>query len=106
MTGIPGIAVKTGIKGRGLWLRFFVLFLATGISLISSCGKEYSEENGAGSASQGTLTLSFQHTVKNFILNFDDQYTTDFGETYRVSSFKYYLHNITLVSGPETAALL
>lgn len=84
--------------------KFLNLYIALFIILLTSCGKERSVENDTGL--QGDVTVKIRHAVKNFPLNFTDQYTTDFGETYQVTSFKYYLHRIALVNSRGNTVML
>jgi hypothetical protein len=70
--------------------------------LVAACKKE----NSAEGAARGDLILYFNHVVNDQILNFGDDYTTDQGEPYTVSSFKYYIHDIKLLNDKnETVSL-
>lgn len=68
----------------------FLLFA----SLLSGCAKEFSSDNGE----TGNVTLSFSAVVKAAPLAANQQYTNDWGENYTVTTFKYYLHDISLVN--------
>lgn len=67
------------------------------VSLFGGCKKEKSDEDEATSQS-GTITLSFDHSVRNESLIFGTPYTNDIGEDYTVDRFKYYVHDIKLVN--------
>ncbi|MEP7259409.1 MAG: MbnP family protein, partial [Flavitalea sp.] len=75
------------------------------ILLFSACAKEDSTESLRPSA-EGAISLSFRNTVNNATLNFTDQYTNDCGETYTVSRFRYYVHDIQLLNNAGEAVNL
>lgn len=67
------------------------------ILLLNSCAKEQSIEV-IPEPQEGTIVLSFTHAVRNQPLTFTDEFTNDWGETYTVNRFKYYLHDIRLLN--------
>ena len=73
-------------------LTFFTL-LFVGL-LFTGCSKELSDEQ----SETGTVSLSFSAVVKNQPLAGGQEYTNQWGENYSVSTFKYYLHDISFVS--------
>jgi len=48
------------------------------------------------SIAQQKITLSFKNVVADKLLNTDSNYTNQFGETFKVRNFKYYISNIVL----------
>ncbi len=67
-----------------------------GALLLSSCNKEFSQENNA--VPSGEVTLAFQHSVDVSPLNYTDEYTTSQGEKFTVNSFRYYIHDVQLTN--------
>lgn len=64
-------------------------------SILGACKKEDSN-NAKGQT--GTITLSFDHSVKSDPLVFGTTYTNDLGEDFTVGRFKYYVHDIRFVN--------
>ena len=73
-------------------LTFFTL-LFVGL-LFTGCSKELSDEQ----SETGTVSLSFSSVVENQPLAIGQEYTNQWGEKYSVSTFKYYLHNVSFVT--------
>ena len=74
-----------------------VIPILVSLLILTGCFKEFSSESGVV-PTNGNVTLSFSNVVKDRVLNFTDQYTNAWGENYTVTTFKYYIHDISLVS--------
>jgi hypothetical protein len=71
----------------------FLMLLLFGL-LLTGCSKELSEEE----SDMGNVALSFSSVVKDQPLQTGQEYTNQWGENYSVSTFKYYLHDISFVT--------
>jgi hypothetical protein len=74
-----------------------ILLPAITLLTLFSCKKESSTEGNAPPVT-GTVVLNFHHIVKDKVLNFTDTYSNDHGEQYTVEGFKYYVHDIQLIT--------
>ncbi|HRE51937.1 MAG TPA: hypothetical protein PK339_10970 [Flavitalea sp.] len=88
---------------KGLSSYFFYLPYGACLAfLLLSCNRENSIE-WERPADRGELKIVFQHVVKDAPLSFGDEYLNDWGERYNVHSFKYYIHDIQLISAEGDA---
>jgi hypothetical protein len=74
-----------------------VLVFVVIASLSGACKKDNSSETETA-APTGSITLSFDHSVRKEPLVFGNVYTNDLNEDFTVSRFKYYVHDIKLVN--------
>ncbi len=74
----------------------FILFLFCIISAASSFGQK------AIAKKKSFISVQFDHTAngKSIVLN-DSTYTTAFGEKYKLSKLKYYISNLTFITGKK-----
>lgn len=78
-----------------------IAFLLVSAFVLTGCVKDFSEEGGA--TDTGDITLSFSSVVRNQPLDFTSTYTNAWGESYSVTTFKYYIHNISLLTSEGTS---
>ncbi|MBC8032672.1 MAG: hypothetical protein H7Y03_00895 [Chitinophagaceae bacterium] len=83
--------------------KLFIASLCLGTALFSSCGKELST-SGTAPEDSASVALVLSHSVRTLPLNYIDEYITDGGETYKVSRFRYYIHDIELISKAGVAS--
>lgn len=70
--------------------RFFILFGI--LFILSPCATNAQH-------SKGLLSIGFNHYVDSLLLKLDSTiYKNEFGQTYNISNFKYYISNIELIS--------
>jgi hypothetical protein len=67
------------------------------IACLCSCQRELSTTND-GSSKVFNLNVNFRAVVDGQPLVFDEPYHNALGEAYKVSTFKYYIHDISLIN--------